>query len=244
MVEGGVSIVRMWFPTRHDVIAWICENQLSRQGLIEENRRYLIGMQYNAKRAAAEEAHDNRDKDGKNSYQVERHIAETLGTKYGISSITVRRNGRYSHAVDVVEEKVPGFRQSLLSGDYKLSVDNMIKMPDFSIDQINVIIARLEEQKRLRHRQAPHLRNASLSRYLNPDGPSGPSVKDMPSYDPDAEITALTLTVPSWINSIKRALRSAEQQPVSRKAKENVKSAMAELQTQIAILLSTVGDEP
>jgi len=34
---------------------------------------------------------------------------------------------------------------------------------------------------------------------------SGVSVKITPGYDPDAEISSLSLTIPSWINSIERA---------------------------------------
>lgn len=34
------------------------------------------------------------------------------------------------------------------------------------------------------------------------------SVKDMPSYDPDAEIASLTLTIPAWVSSIRRVNQS------------------------------------
>lgn len=33
---------------------------------------------------------------------------------------------------------------------------------------------------------------------------SGPSVKDMPTFDPDAGINSLALTIPSWIQSLQR----------------------------------------
>lgn len=35
-------------------------------------------------------------------------------------------------------------------------------------------------------------------------------IKKMPSYDPDAEILSLALTIPSWINSIKMVYEQAD----------------------------------
>lgn len=40
--------------------------------------------------------------------------------------------------------------------------------------------------------------------------PLGPSVKDMPEYDPDAEINSLALTIPSWVRSLNRTRSTAE----------------------------------
>lgn len=35
-------------------------------------------------------------------------------------------------------------------------------------------------------------------------------IKEIPEYDPDAELSSLTLTIPSWISSIERAKNTAE----------------------------------
>lgn len=43
--------------------------------------------------------------------------------------------------------------------------------------------------------------------------PLGPSVKDMPEFDPDAEINSLALTIPSWVQSLKR-IRSTVKIPL------------------------------
>ena len=40
----------------------------------------------------------------------------------------------------------------------------------------------------------------------------------MPDYDPDAQVTGLTLTIPSWISSIKRVLDLAELSAISGEA--------------------------
>ena len=61
----------------------------------------------------------------------------------------------------------------------------------------------------------------------------GPSVKDMPVYDPDAEVTGLTLTVPSWTSSIIRTMDKTNLTEVSDKAKANLISALSKLNGEI-----------
>ena len=74
------------------------------------------------------------------------------------------------------------------------------------------------------------------------DTPTGPSVKDMPEYDPDAEISSLTLTIPSWKSSIERAKNTADLAIVSPQAKDNLAQALRELRNTIADMLSEVED--
>ena len=232
------SIVRMWFPTRNDVIAWICDNQLSRQGLIDENRRYLIGMQYNAEREAAESSNENTG-----TYGAERKIVENLSVKYGASLATIRRYGRYTRAVDYVETIVPGFRQTLLSGEYRLPIIHMIKIASFSTEQIKIVVSRLEDQKKALQSQLPSLNQTISNRTRISGGNAGPSIKDMPAFDPDAEINALALTVPTWTGSIDRVMNSVELGAVSTKAKNNLRAKMLDLKHHVNNYLSTVGDD-
>jgi hypothetical protein len=67
-----------------------------------------------------------------------------------------------------------------------------------------------------------------------------PSVKDMPVFDPDAEITALALTVPSWCSSIERTRVKVDLSIVSGVAKNKLVAALNSLQNQIAHMLSAI----
>ena len=53
------------FPDRFAVIAWICRNQLGRRNLTPEQRKYLIGKQYEAEKASVPNAA------GKNQFSEE-----------------------------------------------------------------------------------------------------------------------------------------------------------------------------
>ena len=57
------------------------------------------------------------------------------------------------------------------------------------------------------------------------------------AYDPDAEITGLTLTVPSWVSSIERARQNSNLANVSQGAKRNLGAALQSLQDKISEML-------
>lgn len=65
----------------------------------------------------------------------------------------------------------------------------------------------------------------------------------MPEFDPDAEISSLTLTIPSWQSSIERAKNTADLTCVSQQAKGNLVRALNELRNTIADLLSEMEED-
>ena len=59
------------------------------------------------------------------------------------------------------------------------------------------------------------------------------SVKDMPDFDPDADINVLTLTIPSWSSSINRVRTKTDLSIVSAGAKDR-------LVTELRLLIQRV----
>lgn len=55
------------------------------------------------------------------------------------------------------------------------------------------------------------------------------SIKDMPEYDPDAEIASLTLTIPSWISSMNRVRDVSDMSKVSIAAKAKLLNELEKL---------------
>lgn len=75
------------------------------------------------------------------------------------------------------------------------------------------------------------------------DEPQEPSVKDMPAFDPDAEISSLTLTIPSWSSSIERTRSRADLSIISPVAKNRLIGALQSLQDTVDKMLRAVKDE-
>ena len=65
----------------------------------------------------------------------------------------------------------------------------------------------------------------------------------MPAYDPDAEVAGLTLTIPSWMSSIDRTKTTARLEEISPAAKQNLLTALTELEGKIREMLHAIEGE-
>ena len=65
----------------------------------------------------------------------------------------------------------------------------------------------------------------------------------MPEFDPDAEVTELTLTVPTWCSSIKRTQNNANLSIISKKAREKLTSALLTLKESVTEMLSLIMED-
>ncbi len=72
--------------------------------------------------------------------------------------------------------------------------------------------------------------------------PAG-SVKDMPGHDPDAEISSLTLTVPSWVSSIDRTRSMANLGGISGDARRKLEKELLVLKETIDTMLAAIKEE-
>ena len=115
------------FASRYEAIIWICKNQLGRRNLTPEQKKYLIGKQYEAEKMKLGGDHGNsRSSNGTFSPNPQngdlgnsRTTCKKIAAENGISKNTVLRAEQFSKGVDAAEEAVPGTRQKVLSGEVK-----------------------------------------------------------------------------------------------------------------------------
>ena len=58
--EISFSTMPLPFESREEVLAWICKNQLGRRNLSPEQKRYLLGKQYESEKKAEKIFHGNQ----------------------------------------------------------------------------------------------------------------------------------------------------------------------------------------
>ena len=247
------KIQEMEFDCREAVMAWICSNQLGRRNISEETRKYLIGIQYNTEKIAA----SKRNARGVNQYTVEDQVepideldtteikhktAARIADEHHISYATVQKYSNYSRALDEIAKHEPRLVAKILSGNYKISHKNVIELAKLTPEEIRKVNRRIDsntvpfvQYKRTRSAITP-----SRSESMATDEPPGPSVKDMPAFDPDAEISSLTLTIPSWSSSIERTRGRADLSIISPVARNRLIGALQSLQDTVSEMLSAV----
>ena len=254
-------ILEITFDCRASAMAWICANQLGRRNLSEEARKYLIGMQYDSEKLAnkfknakgynqwhrKEDDATVSDEDGLIDPDVEtgktgRHVtAERVARENNVSTGSVIKYSLYARALEAIREKVPDLVPKILSGRYKIAHENVIELSKKSTQEILEFVHELDQAQPFMAqykatRQALPFRPATKT-------PTGPSVKDMPAYDPDAEVAGLALTVPSWVSSIDRTIAHSNLKSVSGPAKEKLTAALTELVMKISALLIAMKEE-
>ena len=221
------------------VMAWICANQLGRRNISEETRRYLIGKRYETEKNLGVKNYSGKNQHSENEVsatiyhkpqtQENRGLtAERIGKEYNIAQATVRKYAHYAKTIDNLSKKEPELISDVLSGKVKISYENIAKLSKKPYKTVNNVKGQLSNHN--------NFVSYSEVRRVIP-ARSKPTIKDMPVYDPDAEISSLTFTIPSWISSINRALSIADFNKSSKNAKTKLQNELKNLEYAVNVML-------
>lgn len=237
------------FNSRDEVIVWICANQLGRRNISDETRRYLIGKRYEMEKKLGKmnplgnNQYQQKNKEpgsisGEN-IEVKKSMiktAEKLGDEYHLSPKTVRKYAIYAKSIDDLSSKEPEFISEVLNGRVKISQYNLKKLSKQPSKTINTI------KQKLNVKDEKFIPYSSVRKAI-PKKKNRASIKDMPLYDPDAEVSSLTLTIPSWISSIDRTLSIANFKMVSSRAKTKLENELKNLEYIVYIILLAIEEK-
>ena len=238
------AVQEMHFESRAQAITWICANQLGRRNISEETRKYLIGKQYEAEKIVITQ----RNAKGRNQYpqpttefspseralvppqhkESKNRTADRIGTENNISHGTVEKYHIYSRALDVIATKDPSMVPKILSGVYKISHKNLVALSKLDASEIKRINRRMGEHQNpfIQYSKSRQEIKRRPGRPPKDEPPSGPSVKDLPAFDPDAELTGLALAIPSWTSSLLRAKEKTDFSIATPTAKANLQKVL------------------
>ena len=117
------------FSCKDDAILWIYQNQFGRRNLSDVMRSYVRGQLYELEKRTQGGTGANQytfEQSGHNAHSAAfkkkagDKTAERIGEKYGVNARTIRRDAEYAIAVDMADSLVPGFKNALLSGSFKV----------------------------------------------------------------------------------------------------------------------------
>ena len=220
----------MEFRCQEAVTAWICARQLRRRDIPESMRRFLIGMQYRAEAAEVKLFRNEKDWIKSGREPVCHQIAVRIGRENHVAWETVRRFSNFACSLEKIRSRAPKAAEKIMYGSIKVADKRLLWLSKLDEQSFQQELARLE----LTQQPLSAVRtNQSGARKIG-DATSEitltASVKDMPVFDPDAEVTGLTLTIPSWSGSIDRTISGTDLSIVSAEAKARLASALLGLQ--------------
>ena len=120
--EIEYTVLEKEFASREEAIVWICKNQLGRRNLTPEQRRYLVGKQYEAEKRAHG---GSRKMEGEqpschgDNLVSQPKTCERIAQENGVNWRSVIRSEKFAQNVDAAEAAVPGTREKILSGKVK-----------------------------------------------------------------------------------------------------------------------------
>lgn len=239
------AIVQIRMTSRQDAIAWICSNQLGRRNISDETRKYLIGKRYDAEKKKATEQNLYRGINppvakmlppGSPAKGVPR-TSLILGKEYHVSHTTIQKYGQYAKAIDKLADRNHLIVPKILSGKVKVSQDKIIELAQLPKDAIHDICQQIDAAS------TDSLPYSQTRRIINiPKHEKQKTIKDMPDYDPDAEVSILTLTIPSWKEVINRVVAALSIHPVSGKARSKLKCELLALSHSLVELMKAISE--
>lgn len=250
------TIQRIFLRNIEEAIAWICANQLGRRNITDETRKYLIGKRYEMEKMIgahnAAGINQHKKKEVRPKILVEptfddkaTSTSKRLGKEYHISHATVDKYGVYAHALDMLSEAVPELVPKILSGEVKISHENVVGLSRLSQQEILLLGKQIFDDN-IDLIGYSSIRKVLPKRHDSPKQltpiPAG-SVKDMPAYDPDAEISSLALTIPSWVSSIDRTRSIANLSKISCNARCKLEKELLNLKETIDTMLIDIKGE-
>ena len=251
------------FKNIEAVISWICTNQLGRRNISEETRRYLIGKRYEA------EKHPNaHNATGRNQYSVKNEVkpniwvevddeicdkniesrrdtAKRLGNDYHISHATVDKYAAYTRAIDIIADACPELGKELLSGNVRMAHNYVIQLSKLPESEIQKCLKGIRvKQGSNSYASFTNSRNVANNQAITKDSDydllkNVGAIKKKPTYNPDNEINSLSYTIPSWIQTIERAIKNTDFSCVSTEALNKIIQSSSNLNNIVSKLILT-----
>lgn len=221
------------FTCKEEVISWICTQQLKQEDITSGNKKYLIGKKYDAEKTLITR---QLCVAGKTHSSGGNRALKKISEECNISQATVYKYTNYSHALDIINEKVPDLVKRIRTDQLWISHANIVEISILPKEQL------LNLNEYLLSGQINHLSYQDMKRELGwnhyttlvPEKKiSVPAIRNLPEYDPDAETTSLTLTIPSWTSSIERVLNVTDFKKVSSIAQTKLKQQLLQLSCTI-----------
>lgn len=228
------------FSDRTAVMDAICDAQLKRGDLTDEYFKYLLGKRYALRLLQGNPKNGTYDtvamriKANKNRGMIQKYAEET-----GFAIPTIRKYCEWCEAVDNIKRKHADFALMILTARLKLSHECAVEISRLPREEVQYLYEAVKKggRHRLRHNEIHdelRWKYSCVTSRPTRKKEKTPEIRKMPRYDPDAEISSLTLTIPSWISSIERAAERTNFEKISFHASGKLKEQLNILQSTVA----------
>lgn len=171
---------------------------------------------------------------------------ERLGREFNLSPSTIWKYRIFSVAIDNIYEISEELALEILKGVIKISQENIIAISKTNEREIQNMADYLMHEKTDygTFARSRNLVSKSFAERTEENvSVKQTSIKDMPEYDPDAEVISLALTIPSWISFMKRIFNANDMSKISNSAKSKLRNELNKLDDAIFDFFNVLKEE-
>lgn len=178
----------MEFADKWEAFEWMYKKQLGRRNLTEEQKAYMVGKMYEARKNTASfkgNQYTAQSGDGQNVHNQTRReqrngTAGEIGKEIGVDGRTVRRAEKFAKGIDTLRESDPEAADAVLKGNSGATKAEISELPNKTAQEIqrvaqDILSGEIKKQHPARTRQSEEAREQAklISRIVedmkNPD---------------------------------------------------------------------------
>jgi hypothetical protein len=139
-------------------------------------------------------------------------IFEKLRGTFGLTDGSYRRLMKFKIAVDRLHQLVPELMPRIIDGNARLSMDNAMAVSKWEPEIIRAALEKLRDRTVNMSHIFNEYPNSGLGvrKYNRVASEHRQTVKDTPAFDPEAQISGICYTIPSWAAAVDRAFTATE----------------------------------
>ena len=165
-------------------------------------------------------------------------VQDQICREYHFSEASLRRYVFFGKQLDILEESFPGTRLRILTGQLKVAREHMKALLAMPETELRGMINDPECQRLIPQKAARLQHRKTRIRMLTARPEPHTGIKQMPAYDPDAELNGLTFTMGSWEKAVSRVRQIADLEAATPTGKQRLKQAITGLMTEVGELNS------
>ena len=223
------STIEVDLKSKNQAISWICTRILDTIDLPLMFRKYIIGEKYLAENAEGLDSEYVSDLYKDIPYRRSAHYAKLMvliSKRYNIGSACIKHILRYCRAADRLWDINDKYVSGILNGSIRSTMQGIIDIAALTDHEAKDMMRDLMRSEP-GSGNTPQIKKETAAK----KPPSRITVKDMPAYDPDSYVSSLSLTIPSWICSIRRTGEYSDAENISMKARSDLINALDDLIT-------------
>lgn len=136
----------MDFPDKWAAFEWMYKNQLGRRNLTDEQRTYMIGKMYEARKNT--HGGDRKSSAQNGPLKFNGHKDEEIANELGIGHNTVRRAEKFTKGVDALRKVSPEAADKVLNGKTSATKSDVSELGKAEPELVKAFARAIEENKK------------------------------------------------------------------------------------------------